>query len=119
MPISPAWALVTSCNTVLQTILDGDKRGQDMNFFTEAFMGVAPFGNLGAGLMTAIICPRGTLLPGSAWHPVGAAFFHDISSHQRESAPIYLRMCVILEVANGMKTAAEQPPLPENHASEK
>ena len=43
--------LVASCNTILQTILDEDKRGRVMSFFTIAFMGVAPFGSLGAGSM--------------------------------------------------------------------
>ena len=38
-----AMALVASCNTVLQTILDEDKRGRVMSFFTMAFIGVAPF----------------------------------------------------------------------------
>ena len=34
--------IVASCNTVLQTILDEDKRGRVMGFFTMAFIGVAP-----------------------------------------------------------------------------
>ncbi len=36
-------------NTVLQTIVDEDKRGRVMSFYTMAFMGTAPFGSLLAG----------------------------------------------------------------------
>ncbi len=106
--------LVASCNTVLQTILDEDKRGRVMSFFTVAFMGVVPFGSLGAGLMAGIIGPRGTLLLGSVGCLVGAAVFGRYLPQIREKVrPIYLRMGIIQEVANGMETAAEQPPLPE------
>jgi len=35
--------LIASCNTVLQTIVEEDKRGRVMSFFTVAFIGVAPF----------------------------------------------------------------------------
>lgn len=41
--------LNASCNTVLQTIVDDDKRGRIMSLFTLAFMGMAPFGSLFSG----------------------------------------------------------------------
>lgn len=109
-----AMTLVASCNTVLQTILDEDKRGRVMSFFTMAFIGVAPFGSLGAGAMAGIIGPRDTLLLGGAGCLVGAAVFVRHLPQIREKVrPIYLRMGIIREVATGMATAAEQPPLAE------
>jgi MFS family permease len=36
-------------NTILQTIVDENKRGRVMSFYTMAFMGTAPFGSLLAG----------------------------------------------------------------------
>ena len=111
-----AMTLVASCNTVLQTILDEDKRGRVMSFFTMAFIGVAPFGSLGAGAMAGIIGPRDTLLLGGAGCLAGAAVFARHLPHIREKVrPIYVRMGIIREVANGMETAAEQPPLREDH----
>lgn len=111
-----AMTLVASCNTVLQTILDEDKRGRVMSFFTMAFIGVAPFGSLGAGAMAGILGPRDTLLLGGAGCLVGAAVFARHLPQIREKVrPIYLRMGIIQEVATGMATAAEQPPLPEEH----
>ncbi|MFA7383009.1 MAG: MFS transporter [Desulfurivibrionaceae bacterium] len=108
-----AMTLVASCNTVLQTILDEDKRGRVMSFFTMAFIGVAPFGSLGAGAMAGIIGARDTLLLGGAGCLVGAAVFARHLPQIREKVrPIYLRMGIIREVATGMATATEQPPLP-------
>ena len=110
-----AMTIVASCNTVLQTILDEDKRGRVMSFFTMAFIGVAPFGSLGAGSMAGIIGPRDTLLLGGLGCLVGAAVFARHLPQIREKVrPIYLRMGIIQEVANGLETAAEQPPLPES-----
>lgn len=40
-----------SCNTLLQHIVDNDKRGRVMSLYTLAFIGTAPFGNLFAGSM--------------------------------------------------------------------
>jgi MFS family permease len=107
---------IASCNTVLQTILDEDKRGRVMSFFTIAFMGMSPFGSLGAGAIADIIGPRDTLLLGSAGCLVGAVAFARHLPHIREKVrPIYVRMGIIREVANGMETATEQPPIQEEH----
>ncbi len=106
--------IVASCNTVLQTILDEDKRGRVMSFFTMAFIGMAPFGSLGAGTMAGIIGPRDTLLLGGLGCLAGAAIFaRNLPKIREKVHPIYLRMGIIQEVANGLETAAEQPPLPE------
>jgi MFS family permease len=42
-------ATMASCNTLLQTLVDEDKRGRVMAFFTMAFFGMVPFGSLAAG----------------------------------------------------------------------
>ena len=104
--------IVASCNTVLQTILDEDKRGRVMSFFTMAFIGVAPFGSLGAGAMAGIIGPRDTLLLGGLGCLTGAAIFaRNLPKIREKVRPIYLRMGIIQEVATGLETATEQPPL--------
>jgi MFS family permease len=113
-----AMTLVASCNTVLQTVLDEDKRGRVMSFFTMAFLGVAPFGSLGAGAMAGIIGPQDTLLLGGAGCLVGAAVFARHLPEIREKVrPIYVRMGIIREVASGVEAAAEQPSLREDHRS--
>lgn len=110
-----AMTLVASCNTVLQTILDEDKRGRVMSFFTMAFMGMAPFGSLSAGALADVIGPRDTLLIGSCGCLAGAAAFARYLPQIREKVrPIYVRMGIVTEAANDMETAAEEPHLPED-----
>ncbi len=107
-----AMTLVASCNTILQTILEDDKRGRVMSFFTVAFMGMAPFGSFGAGAMAGIIGPPATLLVGAACCLGGAIIFARHLPQIREKVrPIYVKMGIIKEVAQGMESAAEQPPL--------
>jgi len=45
--------LMASCNTILQTIVDEDKRGRVMSLFGMAFLGMMPFGSLGCGWLAA------------------------------------------------------------------
>jgi MFS family permease len=109
-----AMTLVASCNTILQTILEEEMRGRVMSFFTVAFMGMAPFGSFGAGTMAGIIGPRETLLLGAACCLVGAVLFgRNLPQIREKVRPIYAKMGIIREVAQGMETAAEQPPLPD------
>ncbi|RII26690.1 MAG: MFS transporter [Geobacter sp.] len=108
-----AITLIASSNTILQTILEEDKRGRVMSFFTVAFIGIAPFGSLGAGTMAGVIGPRETLLLGAGCCLMGAALFARHLPQVREMVrPIYIKMGIIKEVAHGMETAAEQPPFP-------
>lgn len=46
---------LASTNTVLQTIVDDDKRGRLMSLVSMAFMGVVPFGNLFSGWLASQI----------------------------------------------------------------
>jgi MFS family permease len=52
---------MASSNTVLQTIIDDDKRGRVMSFYTMAFMGPAPFGSLLGGWTASNIGAPNTL----------------------------------------------------------
>jgi len=53
---------MTSSNTILQTIVDDDKRGRVMSFYTMAFMGTAPFGSLLAGALASKVGAPTTLV---------------------------------------------------------
>jgi len=46
---------LTSCNTMLQTATDEDKRGRVMSLYAMAFQGMTPFGNLMAGTLASHI----------------------------------------------------------------
>ncbi len=56
--------VLTSCNTILQTIVEEDKRGRVMSLYTMAFMGMVPFGSLMGGSLATRIGAPGTLMFG-------------------------------------------------------
>jgi MFS family permease len=66
---------LASSNTILQTIVDDDKRGRVMSFYTMAFMGTAPFGSLLAGGLAHIIGAPYTILIGGISIILGASIF--------------------------------------------
>jgi MFS family permease len=105
-----AMTLVASSNTVLQTILEEDKRGRVMSFFTMAFMGMTPFGSLGAGVVADVIGPQNTLLVGAgSCLFVALLFARYLPAIREQVRPIYVSKGIIREVANGMEAGSEAP----------
>lgn len=66
---------MAGCNTMLQTIVDDDKRGRVMAFFTMAFMGMAPFGSILGGSLAGLIGVGWTVACGGMSCILGAAIF--------------------------------------------
>jgi MFS family permease len=82
---------LTSCNTVLQTIVDEDKRGRVMSLYATAFLGMVPFGSLMAGALAKWIGAPETLLFGGAAVLVGGVVFATRLPALRELVrPIYV-----------------------------
>lgn len=99
---------MAASNTILQTIVDEDKRGRVMSYFSMAFLGSAPFGSLFAGILAGRIGAPGTVILGGAVCLVGAAMFALNLPRLRELVrPIYVRMGILSEVAAGLGTATE------------
>ena len=98
---------MASTNTILQTIVDEDKRGRVMSFYSMAFQGTAPFGSLIAGAAAARIGAPYTLMIGGSLCVVGAAWFcTELPKIRVIVRPIYRKMGIIPEVAAGMEAAA-------------
>jgi MFS family permease len=105
---------VASSNTILQTIVEEDKRGRVMSLFVMAFMGMTPFGSLAAGALAGSIGARETILLGGGACLAGAALFaHQLPAIREKVRPIYVKMGIIPEVATGMETAADLTVPPE------
>jgi MFS family permease len=102
-----------STNTVIQTIVDEEKRGRVMSFYTMSFLGTAPFGSLLAGwLSTRIGAPETVLLSGVLCLMTAAWFSRELPAIRPLVRPIYIRMGILPEVARGVQTAtAEQAAL--------
>jgi MFS family permease len=97
-----------SSNTILQTIVDEDKRGRVMSIYTMAIMGTAPFGSLMAGGLAKVIGAPNTILTGGIACIIGAAlFFRRLPDLKNIVHPIYVKMGIIPEVISGIQTASE------------
>jgi MFS family permease len=101
---------MAASNTIIQTLVDEDKRGRVMSYYTMAFMGMAPFGSLLAGTMAHAIPAMpmwfvgGTPLAGAQWTVImngvvvvlGAAWFVTrLPALRRVVRPIYEEMGII------------------------
>ena len=70
---------LAASNTVLQMLIDEDKRGRVMSFFAMAVFGTAPLGSLLGGAMAARFGAPATILFGGACCILGASAFARIA----------------------------------------
>lgn len=83
--------LVASGNTLLQTIVEDDKRGRIMSFFAVSFMGMAPFGSLLAGILANLAGLTFTMLIGGVGCSITSVmcarkfFTLDVTAHKTYS----------------------------------
>jgi len=66
---------MASSNIILQSVVEEDKRGRVMSFYTMAFMGLSPFGSLLSGTLAERIGAGQTLLWGGCLCVIAAAVF--------------------------------------------
>jgi MFS family permease len=105
---------MAACNTVIQTIVDDDKRGRVMSFYMMAFIGTAPFGSLLAGSLASSIGAPSTLMIGGTLCVLGAAIFaRKIPDLRKSIRPIYVKLGIISEVSSGIQAAANLTVPPE------
>lgn len=105
---------MAASNTVLQTIVEEDKRGRVMSFYTMAFMGTAPFGSLLAGSVADRIGAPYTLLIGGFGCIVGALWFAtSLPALRQDVRPIYVKIGILPEMAAGIQNTSELSVPPE------
>jgi MFS family permease len=99
---------MASCNTMVQSIVDEDKRGRVMSLYIMAFMGAAPLGSLIAGSISSAVGPSLTALFGGVLCVAGSAVFAlRLPALRSIVRPIYRKMGIIPEVAVGIQSADE------------
>ena len=87
---------MAASNTLLQTIVDEDKRGRVMAFYTMAFFGMAPFGSLAAGWLGEHIGVPATVRVGGIVTLVGVGLFvRKLPELRRAIRPIYQRLGIL------------------------
>jgi MFS family permease len=100
--------LMASSNTLLQTLVDDDKRGRVMSFYTMAFMGATPVGSLIAGFLASKIGAPWTVFIGGLVCIFGAfSFAKRLPILRKLVRPIYVKMGIIPEIAIGIQSASE------------
>jgi len=83
---------LTSSNTTLQNMVDDDKRGRVMAFYTMAFVGTTPFGSLLAGSLANAIGAPNTLIVGGICCILGSIIFlRKLPTLMELARPVYER----------------------------
>jgi MFS family permease len=102
---------MAASNTVLQTIVDEDKRGRVMSFYAMAFFGTAPMGSLFAGAVADRFGAATAILAGGVACVVGAlAFFRVLPAVRAATRPIYVKLGILPESAGSIPSELTAPP---------
>ena len=92
--------LTAASNTVLQTIVEDDKRGRVMSLYTTVFLGIAPVGSLVAGSVATYLGAPQTVRIGGVGCLLGAIVFaRHLPALRDMIRPIYAKMGLIPEAA--------------------
>jgi MFS family permease len=95
-------------NTILQTIVDDDKRGRVMSFYAMSFLGVAPLGSLLAGgLSSRMGAARVVQIAGAYCITASAVFAWRLPVIRRIVRPIYQRIGILPDITAGIPCEAE------------
>jgi MFS family permease len=105
---------MAASNTILQTIVDEDKRCRVMSLFAMAYFGTVPFGSLLAGVLATRLGAENTILAGGVACVAAALVFHrGLPELRRRLRPIYVRMGILPELAEGVLMTPSLTPPPE------
>jgi MFS family permease len=93
---------MASINTLLQTVVDDDKRGRVMSLYTMSFIGMAPFGSLIAGsAATHIGAPNTLRISGLLCVVMAMAFLKKLPELRKYIHPIYIQKGIIPPLVAG------------------
>ncbi len=98
---------IASTNTVLQTVVDDDKRGRVMSLYSVVFMGTAPFGSLIAGFLASTVGAGDTLLMNGSCALIASLLFILKLPAMTRSLDAHYATAAAAVIA-----AAPDPPLP-------
>jgi len=106
---------MASSNTVLQTIVQDEKRGRVMAFYGMAFLGMAPFGSLLAGGLAARIGAPATLFWCGVVVVISSLWFmRQLPAIRAEVRPLYIKLGILPEMALAVQQASAMQTPPED-----
>ncbi len=99
---------MASSNTIIQTVVDDDKRGRVMSFYTMAFMGTTPFGSFIAGSLASKLGAPETILIGGIVCVLGTVVFSRKLPRFNETVrPVYVKLGLIAGTPSNEKDQTE------------
>ena len=105
--------LMAASNTIIQSIVDEDKRGRVMSFLMMAILGSAPLGSLAVGMIADRIgTPATVILEGCCCLLVALWFSTRLDEFHAAVHPIYAKMGLMPEAALAGDAAAALKTLP-------
>jgi MFS family permease len=105
---------LAASNTVLQTIVEEDKRGRVMSLYAMAFLGMAPFGSLLAGaLADQLGAPTMVAISGGFCIAGSVIFALNLGGLREKLRPVYVQKGILPEVAVGIQSASQLVAPPE------
>ncbi|HWE92510.1 MAG TPA: MFS transporter [Tepidisphaeraceae bacterium] len=106
-----------SANTILQTLTDDHMRGRVMSFFTMAFVGMTPWGNLLAGWAASKLATPGTevvgasrtvMIAGAVVIIASVSFALKLPALRKIVRPLFIQKGILpTELAAGMQSATD------------
>jgi MFS family permease len=120
MPFA-GWGMITNfaaANTILQTIVDDDKRGRVMSFLAMSFMGMTPFGVLIVGFMASRLghgnpfagAQRTMLIMSVVCVLASIRYWLNLKRIRQYIRPIYIRQGILPQIAEGLQVADAPAP---------
>jgi MFS family permease len=104
---------MASSNSIVQTIVEEDKRGRVMSLYVMCALGSMPIGSLLAGAVAARVGTPETLLIGGIACLVSALLFmRKLPVLRKIIRPIYVEKGILSEVALGLQSATQWPKPP-------
>ncbi len=89
---------IAATNTIMQTIVDDDKRGRVMSFYTTAIIGISPFGSLLIGHLASEYGAPNALIVGGVSVIIGASvYLSKLPKMRKYLYPIYIRLGIMTE----------------------
>ncbi len=104
---------MASTNTLLQTLVEDNKRGRIMSLYVMAFMGTAPLGSLIAGTLASKFGAPFTIFSGGIICLVGVLVYAKYLPKLRNYIrPVYFKLGILPEVSKGLQsvTHLDMPP---------
>ncbi len=114
------WGMITNfaaANTILQTIVDDDKRGRVMSFLAMSFMGMTPFGVLIVGALATHLshdpflgASRTMLLMAAVCLLASIRYWFNLKRIREHIRPIYVQRGILPQIAEGLQIASAPAP---------